>query len=207
MDVRKPKPIHSIREFLTEIGTITLGILIALSLEAALEAHRSHELVEHAKADLRYELQGNRDALARTVAQEKAAKAPLELLAQYGRQRLQGGTVAEPMDISFYVDFRPMNMAAWDSTVATQALAHMPYAEAQALSRAYSGSRIFNDFEADAIRHWYEMSALPDFATANDAELKSAVHEVALNQAYQTSMLQSGQGLLALYAKALAALN
>ena len=59
---------HTVCDFLSEIDTITIGILIARSLEAALETSRSHELVEHAKADLRYELQRDRNALGKTVA-------------------------------------------------------------------------------------------------------------------------------------------
>ena len=43
---RKPKPAHSVREFLGEIGTITIGILIALRFEAAVDAYRNHDLVE-----------------------------------------------------------------------------------------------------------------------------------------------------------------
>jgi hypothetical protein len=208
VDIHKPKPAHSIPEFLSEIGTITVGILIALSLEAALEAYRGHELVEHAKADLIYELQGNRDALASTVNQERAVMVALDNLAQYGRRRLKGEKVAAPKDLVLVMNFRPMNTAAWDSTVATQALVHMPYAEAQAVSRAYSGSRIFNAFETDAIRHWYEISAFPDdLDSLGKADLTPIVREISLNQAYQASVLNSAQGLLKIYDKALATLK
>ena len=101
-----------------------------------------------------------------------------------------------------------MKMAAWDSTVATQALAHMPYVEAQAVSRAYASTRNFNDFEADAIRHYFELSTLTDdLAAASNADLKSAVREVELNQLYQGSVLQAGQGLLIIYDRALTALR
>jgi len=208
MDIHKPKPAHSVREFLSEIGTITIGILIALSLEAAAEAYRNHETVEHAKADLRYELKEDRDAVAHTVAQEKSVLSSLDVLAKYGRQRLNGEKVAPPEGVKLSLDFKPVKMAAWDSTVATQALGHMPYAEAQAVSRAYAGSRNFNDFETDAIRHWFDLSILPDdLASISGSELKSVMHEVALNQLYEASVLRSGQSLVGIYDRALAALN
>jgi hypothetical protein len=38
MDIHKPKPIHNFREFLSEIGVIVCGVLIALILEQAVEA-------------------------------------------------------------------------------------------------------------------------------------------------------------------------
>jgi len=207
MDIHKPKAARSIREFLIEIGTITVGILIALALEAALEGLRNHDLVEHARADLKYELTANREALQRTVAQEKVAAAALDTLARYGADRLAGKPARSPVDVTLDVSFKPMNTAAWESTQATQALVHMPYSEAQALARAYAGSGIFNGFESDAIRHWYELAALPDMASLSNADLKAALHEIRLNQAYTASIVQSGSGLIGLYDKALAELK
>jgi hypothetical protein len=56
MDIHKPKAAHNWREFLTEIGTIVCGILIALGLEQAVEAlHRRH-LVEQAEEAMRTEI-------------------------------------------------------------------------------------------------------------------------------------------------------
>lgn len=37
MDIHKPKPIHNWREFLSEIGVIVLGVLIALGAEQSIE--------------------------------------------------------------------------------------------------------------------------------------------------------------------------
>jgi hypothetical protein len=56
MEIHKPKATHTLREFLTEIGTIVCGILIALVLEQAAEAfHRSH-LIEQAEDAMRSEI-------------------------------------------------------------------------------------------------------------------------------------------------------
>jgi hypothetical protein len=44
MDIHKPKPVHSIREFLSEIAVVVCGILIAIALEQGVEAlHAGHE--------------------------------------------------------------------------------------------------------------------------------------------------------------------
>jgi hypothetical protein len=60
MEIHKPKPTHSLREFLTEIGTIICGILIALGLEQGLEwAHWRHQVEQADKAvseEVRYNL-------------------------------------------------------------------------------------------------------------------------------------------------------
>ena len=45
MDIHKPKPWHGLREFLKEIGTIVIGVLIALGAEQAVEwLHWRHEV-------------------------------------------------------------------------------------------------------------------------------------------------------------------
>ncbi len=56
MEIHKPKATHNWREFLTEIGTIVCGILIALGLEQAVEALHSHHLVEQAEEAMRGEI-------------------------------------------------------------------------------------------------------------------------------------------------------
>jgi hypothetical protein len=59
MDIHKPKAAHSWREFLTEIGTIICGILIALGLEQAIEAMHWRHMTESGEERLRGEIQGN----------------------------------------------------------------------------------------------------------------------------------------------------
>jgi hypothetical protein len=45
MEIHKPKPVHNWREFLIELGTIVLGICIAISLEQFVEyLHWHHEV-------------------------------------------------------------------------------------------------------------------------------------------------------------------
>ncbi|HJW40596.1 MAG TPA: hypothetical protein VJ476_05120 [Rhizomicrobium sp.] len=56
MDIHKPKAAHSWREFAIEIGTIILGILIALSLEQGVEELRWNERVAVTREQLNAEL-------------------------------------------------------------------------------------------------------------------------------------------------------
>jgi len=64
MDIHKPKPVHSWREFLSEIAVIVCGILIALAGEQVVEAfHWRHE-VEAQREALRSEARDNLSAAA-----------------------------------------------------------------------------------------------------------------------------------------------
>ncbi len=59
MDIHKPKPVHSLREFLSEIAVVVCGIAIALTGEQVLELiHRRSEVAE-ARAGIRDEIAGN----------------------------------------------------------------------------------------------------------------------------------------------------
>ncbi len=208
MDIHKPKVPHSLREFLVEIGTITIGILIALGLESTVEAYHNHQLVERARIDLRAELESNRATLASTIAQEKKAGPPLATLLRYTRDRLQGRQARLSPDLQLNMTFIPMNTAAWESAVSTQALVHMPYDQAHALGVVYAGTRVFNEYEADATRHWMELAVLPDDpGSLPRDQLEAAAREMALNQGYQASLIASGQHLLGAYDKALAVLK
>lgn len=57
MEIHKPKPVHNWREFLTEIGTIVIGILIALGLEQSIEALHERHLAQEASKAIHAEMQ------------------------------------------------------------------------------------------------------------------------------------------------------
>jgi hypothetical protein len=56
MEIHKPKPFHNWREFLAEIGTITLGVLIALAAEQAVEWLHWQDKTAYATEQIQYEL-------------------------------------------------------------------------------------------------------------------------------------------------------
>jgi hypothetical protein len=56
MDIHKPKPIHSWRDFIKEIGIIVLGVSIALSAEQAVEFFHWKNKLAEAEAGMRKEL-------------------------------------------------------------------------------------------------------------------------------------------------------
>ena len=56
MDIHKPKPVHGLREFLSEILVIVMGIVIALGGEQLVEAIHWHHKVEAVEAAIKTEL-------------------------------------------------------------------------------------------------------------------------------------------------------
>lgn len=56
MDVHKPKPIHSLREFISEIAVIVVGIAIALTGEQIIERIHEHQIAAEARDQIRNEV-------------------------------------------------------------------------------------------------------------------------------------------------------
>jgi hypothetical protein len=99
MEIHKPKPMHSVREFLTEIGTIICGILIALGLEQGLEwAHWRHQVELADKAvseEVRYNLVDEYERIAlRFCLSSRVAELRDRLLQPSGAWK------AMPLDVS-----------------------------------------------------------------------------------------------------------
>jgi hypothetical protein len=67
MDIHKPKPWHGVREFAKEIGTIVIGVLIAIAAEQAAEALHHRALAREMTEKLRAESEENRHVIAYDV--------------------------------------------------------------------------------------------------------------------------------------------
>lgn len=65
MDVQPPQqPIHTVKDFLLHLLTITVGLLIALALEAAVQYIHHRHLVRDAQYNLQQEIAANRKQYA-----------------------------------------------------------------------------------------------------------------------------------------------
>jgi hypothetical protein len=127
---------RSIRDFMLQLGTITAGVLIALSLEGMLEWNHYRLLVREAKetiarelADNKKELEGAFKAYERRAQNlENASRLVSEILAskKSGIQTMEVGA-----------NLPELSSASWRSAERTGALAHMSYADVQRYSRVY----------------------------------------------------------------------
>jgi len=138
MEIHKPKAAHSWREFLTEIGTIICGILIALGLEQAVEAFHWAERVKAAEVDMRSELttDDGPQAYAR-IAQSRCIAAQLEeIRAALLSERDQH--VALHIKPLTTPTFWTWDKNAYDQAMASAVMIHMPVERAYHWSAPYS---------------------------------------------------------------------
>lgn len=135
----EPEPATAKRstgEWLFQLTTITLGVLIALSFDAVINWSSDRALVAEARANIAREIADNRTDLERHVASfaERDAKleAVLKLMAELD-------ALAEPTakEIELGIALPSLNRAAWQTAERTGALALMDYAQVQDLAEVY----------------------------------------------------------------------
>lgn len=126
MDIHRPKPVHTWREFTSEIFVIVVGITIALSGEQTLEwFHWRHEVAE-TRAALRSEVGRDLDSLDFIISEAPCID---RRLAEVGSAL--GVPGAPPLKRPLgQPQFPNMPSAAWDVARASGVVSHLPQEEA-----------------------------------------------------------------------------
>jgi hypothetical protein len=145
MDIHAPmEPIHSWRDIALHLGIITIGLLIALSLEGFVEYLHHRHLVAEASSTIRQELEENHKA-----AQDDLGRLQKNIDLQEANIKAIHSLHDHPkgfhVSISNTMSFNSMEDAAWRTARDTGALSFMPYDEVQRYSDLYMLAGIVND--------------------------------------------------------------
>jgi len=145
LDVHPPhQSIHTWRDFFVHLITITIGLFIALTLEAAVEALHHRHLVKEARASIRREIEENRKLAAANLIsvqqdQERIEKDIQALIA------LRGGAKLEHGGLHYTIDWEGFSDSAWRTAQSTGAINYMDYESTQALTGLYVQQGIVSD--------------------------------------------------------------
>lgn len=146
MDVHPPhEPIHSWRDFLLHLATITIGLLIAVGIEGCVELRHEHRLVRDARATLREEIQHNVGVMA--TATDNLSKQKVILARNVDAltrimEHPEDKTAQNAAIVANYSS-QSLHETAWKTAQATNALAYMPYSEAQKYAEIYEAQDTF----------------------------------------------------------------
>jgi len=207
IDVHPPEHgIHGGRDFFLHLFTITIGLLIALGLEAAVEAMHHRHQREEAETLIRQEIQNNL-----TKLRDGAPQATTELHQMFSvlqtleaRAHSQPGTLNEK-DFVFHES--PMQDAAWRTASSTGALTYMDYAEVERFSDAYKEQALLQTMEEQALDDYLEL--LPILANngtdgvVTPEAAKDAIPTTRRVVAHLKGMLDVGAGTVGAYEAAL----
>jgi hypothetical protein len=137
LDVHPPhEPIHSWRDFFIHLITITIGLLIALSLEGLVEWNHHRHLKHEAHATIRQEIQDNRKTSAQNLQwiqeDERRVEKDIQTLRSLrAGKKLTGGS------LEYHLSWSSPSAAAWQTAHSTGALNYFDYADAQSLADVY----------------------------------------------------------------------
>ena len=202
LDVHSPHHApQGVRDFFIHLFTITVGLLIALGLEAGVEAvHHRHQRQE-AEATIREELHQNRENLKKVQKNILAEQADLqkELVVL---EDLRDGKHDDVTDIQLSLNNEPLQSAGWHTAANTGALSYMPYATVQRFSLAYD---LQENFERAAYETFAKYEVLHSYVAASDrrslvypknADVENVIRDIHLAMADLKNMQDTGRGTL-----------
>ena len=207
LDVHAPEHgIHGARDFFIHLFTITIGLLIALGLEAGVEAiHHRHQR-EEAETLVRREIENNlnklQDGAPQAIAELHQMSRVLQTLE--ARAQSQPGALNEK---DFIFHEAPIQDAAWRTAASTGALTLMNYAEVERFSDAYKEQALLQTMEEQALDDYLEL--VPILANHGkegvvSPETASAAIPFARRVvAHLSGMLDVGAGTIGTYQAAL----
>jgi hypothetical protein len=186
MEVHAPhEPIHTWRDFFIHIVTITIGLLIAIGLEAAVEALHHRHLREETLANLRAEIRGNQDTFSRDMRFLKGEIRELEddiaLL-----QRLRAHQRAQPGDeLHLAWGWDGTSDTAWQTARDTGALGLMDIDTVQRYDAVYSQQDLVDkaalELTRDMTKATIPLMVEPDLNALTPAQIDELIRTCAAN--------------------------
>ena len=209
IEVHPPEEkIHGIRDFLLHLFTITIGLLIALGLEAAVESWHHHQLRVEATENLQQELEHNRKELSDCRTAIRQEQSDLVAILKF----LEARVASQPYDIhalSLKYTLATMSDASWRTASATGVISYMKYSQVQNYASAYEVQQEFTRLQSDTFESYMKLESYVVFgfdpSKMTPPQATAAAGEVRQTLAYVTAMDQIGAGLDKTYEQALAA--
>ena len=174
---------HGFKDFLPHLLTITIGLLIALSLEGCVEWQHHRTLVHEAEGGLRMEIAQNAkslDSLRQQIKkQQKQLDDDLAVLTQ-----MRAHPATQHAEVSFTFGMRSFDDVAWRTAQTTGAFAYMNYPEARTYSDIYGGQDQLVQVETqvvdDAMRSASFISTQPDSWQPTPAQVDEVTDRIGM---------------------------
>lgn len=184
MEIHPPHAIHSVKDFLLQLLTITAGILIALTLEGILDWTHHRQLVHEAEANLRTEMRENQAEINKGMQQLHVSQDQLKDMIRVVQQVEQDRST-QLKGYSFSWTLNELHATSWNTASATGAIAFMDYSEVKRYTRVYDLQQQFMTLQNrafDSILAVYGLGTLlqKDIKKVSDAQLADAERVLGL---------------------------
>src|SRR3954454_16331339 len=186
VDAPDAKIFHNWRDFLKEVGTIVLGVLIALAAGEAADAWNWRQEVSIVEDSLNDELADSVFAAQERIKIADCQRQTLDALDDLA-DKSHGTLVIRNTPVSRN---RVWGSAAWDAAVASGTIAHMPHDTRNSYAELFSFVREFREMNLRQQELWASVSAYrrlrPFTDTSRDrfietvSQLRSLTHSMNL---------------------------
>jgi hypothetical protein len=159
MEIHKPKPVHSWREFLKEYAIIVLGVLTALGLEQSVEAFHERQLAREAEAAIRAEMTDNVNRIQYRLSYQSCIEKRLDDISALlegwpnGKEIPAGIHIGAPGDII-------MNDQRWQANLDSGRFSRQVDATQESQAFFYTILRVVGGFETEELAAWDQLRAL-----------------------------------------------
>ena len=203
--------IHSLKQFLLHLLTITVGILIALGLETSVQWAHHRALVREAQANLAAEIQENQRELETRLQQVEDTKRELREIAMFTRD-MRSGPKEQSKRVTLGWRLAELHSTSWDTANATGAAAYMDYDTVKRYTEIYDRQKQFLTVQDRGLQASLDLNGIfgaafrPAFqikesARPTDYELREIQRATAMTMVDAAAVQQIGQRLLANYDK------
>jgi hypothetical protein len=158
MEIHPPHgPIYTKKDFLISLLAITVGILIALSLESLITWYHHRALVREARTNLAIEIGTNRKTMETYLQDIQRRQKELSLVVSTMQELQQKKDV--PMNLEMSYTFHTFDSAAWHTATTSGAVTYMSYDELQHYTDIYDGQYAFQALQTDALRNVADLAS------------------------------------------------
>ena len=157
MEIHPLGAIHTKKDFFIHLLTITVGILIALSLEGLITWNHHRALVREARTNLAIEISTNRKTMETYLQDILNHEKELRMVASTMRELQQKKDV--PANLDMHVTFHTFDSAAWHAANTSGAVAYMGYDELQHYTDIYDGQYAFQALQTEALRNTADLTS------------------------------------------------
>jgi hypothetical protein len=203
MDIHPPHAaVRTTKDFLLHLSIVTLGIIIALSLEGLLEWRHHRELVHEARANIVREIQDNKseldNALSKAPEVEKSQKIALQLVEDTIAHRK-----TNVHNLSLAYGIVQLHNSSWETAQSTGAISYMNYDEVRRYAEIYDLQRQLDHLQDQLLENYIVSLPSTDPARASEAELDDTRRGILRTLSYLHAGEQIAQALSNQYSQAL----
>jgi len=177
MEIHKPHAAKTWKEFFIELGTVVIGILIALALEQAVEAAHERARAAQARENIGAEIAYNTGLFATRATVENCVSRRLDEVDGL----IQAAMTGEPLPGSIWIGhppYWPMLSSQYAAASQSGVVSLLPTSEQAAYANIYAGFAEYTEAEKSEQAAWSDLRALENHPIAGpilDWQLRSAL--------------------------------